>query len=127
MEAYTEITEIVAPAEAVAGSRVDMTVKIKNTHAAQMGIMVGGALEYGPTPWPGIEFPTNQVNVPAGGTHSFDGYFTMPDSNVTIHAYSYWYGSDGYWHFDDEKTKNVSLAELLPEFSRFEIVDYAVV
>jgi len=124
---YTEIVEIVAPDSAVAGSRVDVAVKIKNTYSAQMGIMVGGALEYGVTPWPGINFPSNQENVAPGAWAWFYGHFTMPNSSVKIHAYSYWYDSDGYWHFDDEKTKAVTLAEPAPAFSEFAISDYSVV
>jgi hypothetical protein len=43
-------------------------------------------------------------------TYSFSGYFYMPDKAVTIHAYSYWYGTDGYWHFDDEMVNTVEVA-----------------
>jgi len=124
MALYADIVQIVAPAEAVAGSRVDITVKIKNKYASAIGIMVGGALEYGVTPWPGIEFPTNNANVDAGATYSFSGYFYMPDKGVTIHAYSYWYGADGYWYFDDEMTKAVNLAALTPQVSEFKIADF---
>jgi len=106
---YAEITEIVAPSSAAAGSRVDIQVKIKNKYTSAIGMMVGGALEYGVSPWLGITFPTSTANVNAGVTCIFSGYFTMPSKGVTIHAYSYWYGADGTWHFDDEKTKNVSL------------------
>ena len=124
MAQYADIVKIEAPSEAVAGSRVDIKVHIKNLYSATIGIMVGGALEYGETPWPTIEFPNDHADFPPGETYYFEGYFTMPDSDVTIHAYSYWYGSDGLWHFDDEMTEDVSLAELVPEFSQFEITDY---
>jgi hypothetical protein len=128
MAQYADIIEIAAPAEAAAGSRVDITVKIKNTYSAAVGIMVGGALDYGVSPWPGIEFPSNWANVPAGVTQSFSGYFTMPDKKATIHAYSYYYGSDNAWHFDDEMTKVVSLSEAVPsQFGSIEIVSYAKV
>ena len=121
---YAEIIEIVAPSSAVAGETVDIEVKIKNTYSAIIGIMAGGALEYGETPWPAIDFPDNNANVAAGATHSFYGHFTMPDSDVKIHAYSYYYASDGMWYWDDEETKRVSVAELVAEFSQFEITDY---
>ena len=124
MAQYADIVTIEAPGEAVAGSRVDIEVHIKNLHSATIGIMVGGALEYGKTPWPPITFPNDHADFPAGETYYFEGHFTMPDSDVTIHAYSYWYGSDGSWHFDDEMTGDVSLAELEPEFSQFAIADY---
>jgi hypothetical protein len=110
MAQYAEIVEIVVPAEAVAGSRVDITVRIKNKHASAIGIMAGGALEYGVTPWPGITYPTSWANVGGGVTYSFAGYFTMPPANVKIHAYSYFYTEEG-WRFDDEKTKDVKVTQ----------------
>ncbi len=124
MAQYADIVEIVAPSQAASGSRVDITVRIKNTYSAPIGIMVGGALEYGVSPWPGISFPTNSDNVDSGVTYSFNGYFYMPDSRVTIHAYSYWYGADSYWHFDDELTKVINLATLTPQVSDFRIADF---
>ncbi len=126
MAQYADIIEIVAPSEAVQGSRVDITVRIKNTHSSSIGIMVGGALEYGVSPWPGIAFPNPSANVNAGATYSFSGYFTMPDKKVTIHAYSYWYGADNSWHFDDEMTKVVNLVSIpSSQFGSIEIVSYA--
>lgn len=116
MAQYADIIEIAAPSEAAPGSRVDITVRIKNTYSAPIGIMAGGALEYGVSPWPGITFPSPSTNVNAGVTYSFSGYFTMPDKKVTIHAYSYYYGADGSWHFDDEMTKVVNLTEVRYEF-----------
>lgn len=124
MAQYAQIVEIVAPSQAAVGERVDIIVRIKNTYSAAIGIMVGGALEYSVTPWPGINFPENSANVNGGATHSFSGYFTMPNKAVTIHAYSYWYGADGAWHFDDEKTKSVSLVTLSPQISEFKIADF---
>src|SRR5487761_2099548 len=107
--AYTEITEIVAPLSAAPGSRVNITVEIKNNYSSAIGIMVDGALEYGVLPRPPITFDTQSVNVAPGATQSFSGYFTMPSVAVTIHAYSYYYGSDGFWYFDDEGTKSVAV------------------
>ena len=124
MAQYADIVEIVAPSQAAPGSRVDITIRIKNTYSAPIGIMVGGGLEYGVSPWPGINFPENSANVDGGVTYSFNGYFYMPDSRVTIHAYSYWYGADGYWYFDDELTKVINLASLTPQVSEFQIADF---
>jgi hypothetical protein len=122
---YADIIEIVAPAEAAQGSRVDITVRVKNTYSAAIGVMVGGALEFGVSPWPDISFPAPSANVAGGDTYSFSGYFTMPDKKVTIHAYSYWYGTDGSWYFDDEMIKIVNLVSV-PEsqFGSIEITSY---
>ena len=125
MAYYADIVEIIAPSEAKPGDRVDITVRIKNTYSSSVGIMAGGALEYGVSPWPGISFPDPSANVDGGAIHSFNGYFTMPDKRVTIHAYSYYYGSDGYWHFDDEMTRTINLAEEIEsEFGSIAIISY---
>ena len=125
MAQYADIIEIVAPSEASARDRVDITVRIKNKYTSTIGIMVGGALEYGVTPWPGIEFPTNWANVAGGATQSFAGYFAMPDRAVKIHAYSYYY-AEGSWHFDDEMIRTVDLAAVPgSEFGSIEIISYA--
>ena len=125
MAQYADIIEIVAPSQASPGDPVSIMVKVKNLYSATIGIMVGGALEYGVTPWPGITFPVSSANVSAGATYSFSGSFTMPDKAVTIHAYSYWYGADGYWHFDDEMTKKVNLIQVPDsEFGSIEILSY---
>jgi hypothetical protein len=126
MALYADIIEIVAPSQVVPGHRVDITVRIKNTYSSVISIMVGGALEYGVSPWPGISFSENWANVNAGATYSFSGSFTMPDKKVTIHAYSYWYGADGYWYYDDELTKAVEVTTVSePSISDFRIADFA--
>jgi hypothetical protein len=124
MALHAQINEIVAPSQAVSGSRVDITVRIKNLYSATISLMAGGALEYGVSPWPGITYPQNWADVGAGATYSFNGYFYMPNKAVTIHAYSYWYGADSAWHIDDEKTRNVNLAALTPLISEFRIANF---
>lgn len=124
MAQYADIIEIVAPSQAAPGDRVDITVRVRNTYSAAIGIMAGGALDYGMSPWPGIDFPTNSDNVDGGITYSFSGSFTMPDGRVTIHVYSYWYGADGYWYLDDEMTKVVNLLALSPQVNEFKIADF---
>ena len=127
MAQYAEIVEIVAPAEAVTDSQVNVTVKIKNITSIPIIIRVYGTLLYGGETWLGIEFPFDRSWALAGQTYSFDGYFTMPDKKVTIYAYSYWSTDGSFWYLDDEKTKEVKLAELAPAFSEFKITDYVKV
>ncbi len=116
MALYADIVEIVAPDRAAPGSRVDVTVRVTNLHSDVISIMAGGALEFGLVPWPGIVFPDYWANVTPGETWSCAGWFIMPERAVTVHVYSYWYGSDGLWHFDDEDTKAMALTELRYEF-----------
>lgn len=126
MALYADIIEIVSPSQAQAGSRVDVTVRVKNTFSAAIGIKVVGVPEYTGIP-PGlyIDFPEPMADVGPGAIQSFSGWFIMPNARVTVHIYSYWYGSDGYWHLDDEMTKAVDLAAApQPTISEFRIVDY---
>jgi hypothetical protein len=117
MAQYADIIEIIAPYEAAQGSQVNITVKIKNTYSAAIGIKVVGVPEYEGLP-SGlyIQFPVSSVNVDAGVTYPFAGYFTMPGKKVTVHIYSYWYGADNLWHLDDEMTKVVDFTEVRYEF-----------
>lgn len=119
--AYTEITSVEAPASAVAGSMVTVRVTIKNRHSSEIGIMVGGALEYGVIPWPAITFPNNWANFPAGVSFYFDGTFRMPDNDTIIHAYSYYYTPQG-WVFDDEKTRKITVSVAQPAFSKLSVI-----
>jgi len=131
MAQVAEIFLIEAPAEAVAGARVDIRVHIKNKANVTAGIMVGGALENDEIPWPKIIFPNDWANFPPWQEYSFEGYFTMPyyppGKVITIHAYSYYY-SDPYWYPDDAKTRDIKIvAEVeppAPTFSAFKITDY---
>jgi len=109
---YTEITAVEAPASASAGSLVSIQVVIKNKYSSEISIMVSGNLEYVVSPWPAIYFPNSGANVLAGQSYYFDGSFTMPAYAVVIHAYSYYYGSDGKWYVDDERTKSVGLGQV---------------
>ncbi len=106
MAQYAQILSITAPEAAASGERVDIQVSIKNLYSAPVTMMAGGALEYGASPWPGITFPNPTQTIYAGQSAIFSGYFTMPNRETTIHAYSYWYG-EGSYHFDDEKTKKI--------------------
>lgn len=130
MAQYAEIVQIVTPAEVAAGSRVDVTVRIKNRYSSAIGIMPVAFPDYPGSPGGlyinGLYPKETSANVPAGATQDFSGYFTMPDSNVTIRAYSYWYGADDQWHLDDQETKAVGLAEQVEsQFGSIEITSYA--
>ena len=109
---YTDIAEIVAPSGAVAGSRVDVTIRIKNIWTATIHVAAVGVYdsEVRFIDWPDFW-------IPAGETHSFPGSFVMPGRDVNIHAYSYYEGADGYWYYDDEAAKDVKLELLKPSFS----------
>ena len=105
--AYTEIVAIDAPSSAVAGSRVDVTIRIRNTWTDYVHVSAIGV-------WDSEERFIDWLDywIPPGETHSFSGSFIMPDRDVTIHAYSYYEAEDG-WYFDDEAARDVRLGEVV--------------
>ena len=117
---YTEIVEIVAPDKAAAGQVVSVEVKIKNTWTSQVHIYCVAVLDSATRfiDW-------QDAWVAPGQIQSFYGSFIMP-SNVTINGFSYYEAVDGLIYFDDEKSKVVTLTELVPAFSEFAISDYRV-
>ena len=118
MANYAEIVEIVAPDKAVQGSRVDVTVKIKNIWTGSFRIYCVAVVD-------SVRFIDwlDKVVGP-GNTEVFSGAFIMGGADVRILAQSWYEGGDGYLHRDDEKTKGVKLAELVAAFSEFKITDY---
>jgi len=104
---YTDIVDIVAPSSAFAGESVPVTIKIKNKYTDIITVAAIGVYD---SEVRFIDWLT--YNIPAGSTHSFSGSFVMPNEPVTIHGYSYYYGTDGNYHPDDEAAKDVSLAEV---------------
>ncbi|MBA7675318.1 hypothetical protein ES703_83548 [subsurface metagenome] len=103
---YTQV-EIVVPDSASAGEMVPVTIKVTNTWSYQFAVY-GEALynsEWG--------FDTEDRWIYPGETLSFSGSFTMPDRDITIHAYSYVLdgelGLPEGWHRDAEGKKSVAL------------------
>lgn len=102
---YTSIVSIVAPSSAVAGSTVNVEVKIKNLYSDWVHIYCVA-----------VQDSENRFIdwldawVAPGATESFYGSFTMPNEDVTINAYSYFEGEDGGLYRDDSKSKTVTLA-----------------
>ncbi len=121
---YTDIVEVQAPDEAAAGDTVNVAVGIANRWSSAIHIYCVGVLD---SEGRFIDWQDAWVN--PGETHYFNGSFVMPGSDVTINAYSYFEGDDGYLHLDDSKTKAVKLAAAppLPSITNFSIADYVKV
>jgi hypothetical protein len=116
---YTEIVEIVAPSSAVAGSTVNVEVKIKNRYSASVHIYCVGVLD---SQTRFIDWQDAWVS--PGQTQSFYGSFIMPSQSVTLNIYSYYEAVDGYLYSDDSKSKAVSVTEAVAgKISRKEL-DY---
>ena len=114
MAKHADIVEIVAPSSAAAGSKVNVTVKIKNIDTLFDHLVACVGI------YDSTRFIDQAVAVPSLQTYSFQGSFTMPSRTVTIYAYSY-YPVGAEWILDDQETKKVSLSELVPTFSEFSI------
>ncbi|GAI39775.1 unnamed protein product, partial [marine sediment metagenome] len=101
------IVDIVAPSSAQAGETVPVTIKIKNIWTGYVHVYAVGV-------WDSEERFIDWLDywIPAGSTHSFSGSFTMPNRDVTIHAYSHYQAADDYLYVDDEAQTSVALAEV---------------
>ncbi|MBA7511385.1 hypothetical protein ES705_03378 [subsurface metagenome] len=105
MGVYTDIVQIVAPSSAIAGETVPVTIKIKNIWTGSVHVYAIGVLDSEDRFIDWLDYW-----ISAGATHSFSGSFTMPNRDVTIHAYSYYEAEDGYLYSDDEAAKDIALA-----------------
>ncbi|GAI87717.1 unnamed protein product, partial [marine sediment metagenome] len=105
---YTEIVAIDAPSSAVEGSRVDVTIRIRNKYSASVHVSAIGVYDSEERFIDWLDYW-----ISPGATHSFSGSFIMPSRDITIHAYSYFEAADGYWYFDDEAEKDVKLGEVV--------------
>ena len=107
MAKYADIVDIIAPASAAQGKRVDVTVKVKNIdpiydHVVACLVIVDG-----------LRFIDEVAIIDSGETHLYSGAFLMAGGDVTIYAYSYYpkpYAVPTEWILDDTAEKNVALA-----------------
>lgn len=102
---YTDITRIDAPDSAAQGSRVNVTVRVKNIDTVYYHWIACIAIVNG------LRFIDQDAFLAPGETHSYSGAFLMAGGDVTITAYSY-YSYFGEWISDDEASKDVALAEV---------------
>ena len=104
---YTDIVEIVAPSSAGAGDLVNVEVKVRNLYTAPIYIAVSGRyngvdIAFSPD-WPVVE---------AGAIQSFTASFTMPNNDILLEAWSfYWTGTEPYQ--DDYDYVDIPLAVVI--------------
>ncbi len=119
--AYTEIVEIQAPDEAVAGDTVNVAVGVSNTWTDAVHIYCVAVLD---SESRFIDWLDAWVD--PGETRYFNGSFVMPEGDVTINVFSYFQASDGNVYLDDSRAKDVKLsAAPAPTISNFAITNYA--
>lgn len=114
---YTEIIFIICPSSASPGSRVDVTARVKNLYTTP--IYLSCSAKYNDTIF--YLFPEYLTASP-GTVYSFEGSFIMPNNDVRVHIWSFfWTGTE--WYQDDYAYKDISVSEvpLEPTFSGLEI------
>lgn len=121
MALYADILDVIVPAEANADEQVTIKVHIKNLYTSRISVKTSAIIFVGTDAVASVIFPTYWLDLDPGISYQFEGYFTMPNSRVRVHAVSYWYGADGNWHIDETMDKYIELTGLVPEFSGFAI------
>ena len=115
---YTDLIKIEHPPEAEAGQLVTIQVYIKNQYSAAIYIMptatVNGAIP--------VTFSPEYASHPAGVEYYYTGTFIMPNENAVITAWSWYYGTDGAWHYEDYQTRTTLLTGgVTPDLETLEI------
>ncbi|GAJ14371.1 unnamed protein product [marine sediment metagenome] len=124
---YADILAVFAPTEANAGEQVTVKVHIKNIYTSRISVKTSAIIFVGTDAVDSVVFPTDWIDLDPGISYQFEGYFTMPNGNVRLHAVSYWYGADGNWHIDETMDVYIALVEaLLAEFTRVRYWDASI-
>ncbi|GAI67797.1 unnamed protein product [marine sediment metagenome] len=106
--AYTSIDAIIAPASASAGDLITIEVRVRNLHTGAIYIATTGRYN-------GVDIlPTEDYAiVDPGATHSFYFSFSMPDNDVELRVWS-WYWTGTEWYQDDYSYVDIALEEEIP-------------
>ncbi len=103
MGEWTDIVDIIAPSEAAYGDLVSIEARVKNLAGYAIYISTSG--KFDDTIF--YLYP-EYATVGAGETYSFSGSFSMPNHDVRIYVWSYyWTGEE--WYLDDEGYVDIAL------------------
>ena len=101
--AYTDIVSVIAPAEAAYGDWVSVEVRVKNL--ADYGIYIAVTGRHNGVD---ISFSPEYATVDPGATYSFTSSFRMPDSDIRLDVWSFfWTGTE--WYQDDYDYVDIAL------------------
>ena len=106
---WTDIISITAPVEAAYGDLVDVEVRVRNTYDLRYFYLAVNGRYNGVD----ISFSPESIYASPGGTYTFTTSFTMPNKDVRIDIWS-WYWWEGEWYDDDYGYVNVALT-VVPE------------
>ncbi|GAI15375.1 unnamed protein product, partial [marine sediment metagenome] len=101
--AFTQIQEIIAPAQVDPGALVTVEARVRNLHTATIYIATTGRYDS-----VDILPPEDYAILDPGATHSFYLSFTMPDNDIKLDVWSfYWTGEE--WYQDDYSYVDIAL------------------
>ena len=116
---YTDIVAIYGPAEAAYGDQVSIQAVAKNLYTTAIYISVSGRRD-------GVDFgfSPDYANVDAGRTYTFTYSFSMPNKDIRLDVWTYyWTGTE--WVVDDHEYVVIKLKAVpAPEFAGFKITEY---
>lgn len=104
MGTYTEIVEIIAPVGADVGDTVNVEVRVRNLHTYDITIAITGKSDETI-----LSFSPSYAKVSAGQIRSFTASFVMPNKDVRVLVWSFYWGVDDDWHQDDDGYRDISL------------------
>jgi len=111
MAKYAEIESVEVPLSAAPGSTVQITAKVRNTYSTPIGIRITGYITgVGGFSTTIYQQYSSGENIDAFITKSFLESFIMPTVAVEIHTFTWWYGADNQWHYDDYLMKTIPLS-----------------
>ena len=125
---YAPINSLSAtPSPASPGTEIEVVLTIQNNYSSPVSILGDLTFACGGVIYPITYDSLQSDTIDPGLTLRITGHFTMPGSAVTITAHSYWYGSDGQWHLDDQRTVSINIQQLTVQVSEFKIADFNTV
>lgn len=107
---YTDIINIITETQAAAGETVWVEIWVRNLHTAPIYIATTGRYN-------GVDllFGPDYATVDAGAAYSFVSSFTMPNKDITIDVWS-WYWTGTEWVQDDHSSVSIALAEVVEPY-----------
>jgi len=118
---FTAITAIRAPAQAPAGQQV--TIELDIVNITDSGLYLAATAQDS-----GVSFSVSPgfAWVDSWAKYTFLVTFTMPNKNLRVNIYSWWWDGSN-WNADDYGYVDIALAAISPEFRGFSIADYSKV
>lgn len=118
--AYTDIVSIYGPAEAVSGEKVTLQIVIRNL--LDYGFYIAATVDISGVT---VTVSPDYAGVDPGATATFSASFFMPNKDITVDVWSWFYtGTD--WVSDDHEAVVIKVKALpSPEFSTFGVTDYS--